>query len=289
MKKDILISAISKDKLVYSYITILDNTIKEMQKRHNLNIVSQTIISRAITGGVLLSGNLKNQGDTLVFNWNCTGDVKKIVVEVKYNGEVRGYIENPNLPFIERSFINGNIKAEPYIGFGELTISRFTHTNNPPYHSVVPIVAGEIAEDLTLYIQQSLQIESALKIGLSIDKDNNLEVCGGILFTAYPETSEKKIKEINKKFEEMGSFTDLLKQKNFNYNNIFEELDLKVFSEKDIYFKCNCNINQIKGFLKKLSKDDIKEFIEDNGKIRIDCKYCGTHYEFLEEEIAIDE
>ena len=289
MKKDVLISAISKDKLVYSYITILDNTIKEIQKRHNLNIISHAIMSRAVIGGVLLSGNLKNHEDTLVLNWNCTGDVKKIVVEVKYNGEVRGYIENTNLSFIENSLVNGNIKAEPYIGFGELIISRFTPTNNPPYHSVVPIVSGEIAEDLTLYIQQSLQIESALKIGLSIDKNNNLEAAGGILFIAYPETSEKKIKEINKKFEEIGSFTDLLKQKDFNYNKIFDELNLEVFSEKEIYFKCNCNINQIKSFLKNLSKDDLKEFIDENNKIKVDCKYCGIHYEFLPEEISKDE
>ncbi|HOJ64906.1 MAG TPA: Hsp33 family molecular chaperone HslO [Spirochaetota bacterium] len=289
MKKDILISAISKDKLVYSYIVILNDTIKEFQKRHNLNIISQAIMARAVTGAVLLSGNLKNEGDILVLNWNCTGPVNKIVVEVNSAGKVRGYIENPNLSFIENSIVDGNIKAEPYIGFGELIVSRFTTSGNPPYHSVVPIVSGEIAEDIALYIQQSLQIESALKIGLSINKDNILEVCGGILLIAYPEVSDKRIKEINNKFEAIKSFTDLLKENDFNYNKIFDNFELEKFAEREISFECNCNISQIKNFLMKLKEEELKEFIEKDGKINVDCKYCGTHYEFLQEEIRKDE
>lgn len=285
MDKDLLISAISKDKLIYSYITILNNTLKDAQRRHNLNIISQSIFGRALVAGVLLSGNLKNQDDIIILNWNCTGEVKKIVVEVKYNGNVRGYIENSNLNFIENSIVNNNIKAEPYIGFGELIVSRFTKSNNPPYYSVVPIVSGEIAEDLALYLQQSLQIESALKIGIAIDKDNILRACGGILIITYPEVSDEKIKEINKKFERIESFTELLKSDHFDYNKIFEMFELEVYSIKEISFKCECDVDQIKNFLKNLKKDDLKEFVEDN-KIKVDCKYCGTNYLFSYEEIV---
>ena len=158
----------SKNKNVHGYYVNIKNSLKDAQKRHNMNIISTSIFSRAMIATSLLSGNLKNQSDYLSIAWDCTGPIGKIFCEANYEGNIRGYIGKTDLQFINDTIFENNIKAEPYIGFGEIIVSRNSFDNRPPYNSVVVIETGEIAQDISLYLDQVLQIQSALKIGFSV-------------------------------------------------------------------------------------------------------------------------
>ena len=262
MHEDYLITLLSKEKKIHGYIAVLKNSAIAIQKSHSMNIISSAIFSRALVGGVLLSGNLKNTHDSLSLRWNCNGPVKSIFVEANANGEVKGYIGENNLQLIEKSVLGNTILSEPYIGFGELTLTRHSDFSKVPYNSLTVIETGEIAEDISIHLQQSLQIESALKIGLSIDNNNNIETCGGILFMAMPNCSNEEIKTLHKAFDEVVSLTDILKKSDDNLNSIiehFKPLDLEIISKRNINFYCNCNMSKIKKILKSLKKEDLQE------------------------------
>jgi len=287
---DILINIISKDKKINGYLTLINNTAREIQKNHKLNIVSSSILCRALIANVLLSGNLKNKYDSLSIKWDCTGPAKTIFVEANYEGNVKGYIAEPNLKLLENSLEKGSIKAEPYIGFGKFVISRKTFDNRPPYNSICVIETGEIAEDISIYLKQSLQIKSAINIAISISNSNYIEICGGLLLMAMPGTSENYINDIHDKFLSIGSFTDLLKENidnNINniLNDILDKLNMIEIQKKNIIFKCNCNKEKILNILKSLDKDDFLNYISDNGKINASCQYCGKEYNFMPDEV----
>ncbi|HOV14938.1 MAG TPA: Hsp33 family molecular chaperone HslO, partial [Spirochaetota bacterium] len=248
-------------------------------------IVSSAIFSRAMVGAVLLSGNLKNSTDSLSLKWDCSGEAKNIFVEVTGNGNVKGYIGENNLKLIEKSLKNNFILSEPYIGFGEITLTRNSVFSKMPYNSLTVIETGEIAEDLSLHIKQSLQIESAIKIGLSIDSSNNIETCGGVLFMAMPNCSNEEIDLLHKTFNELESLTDLLMNTNNDLEQIekyFAPLDLQSISTRAINFNCNCNILKIKNILKSLKKEDLQDYLSESGKIEASCQYCGKKYIFNE-------
>ena len=201
MVNDFLITTISKTKNIHGYYARVKSSLTDAQNKHKMNIISTTIFSRAMIATTLLSGNLKNKKDYLSILWNCTGPVNKIFCEATHEGNIRGYIENTDLQFIKESTYDNNIKAEPYIGFGEIIVSRNSFDNRPPYNSVVVIETGEIAQDISLYLDQALQIQSALKIGFSVNNSNEIETAGGILFMALPGASESELMDIYHAFD----------------------------------------------------------------------------------------
>ena len=137
--EDFLITTITNNNNIHGYFCSIKNSLTEIQKKHNLNIISTTLFSRAMIGTTLLSGNLKNKKDYITVIWQCTGVAKKIYCEAYFDGRIRGYIGEKNLSLIEGSLKDNFIFAEPYVGFGELKVLRTTFDNRAPYSSIVPI------------------------------------------------------------------------------------------------------------------------------------------------------
>lgn len=280
-KKDILITTLSKDKKIHGYFCNIKNTTTHAQQAHGLNIISTAVLCRAMAASTLLSGNLKNKSDVLALNWNCTGPVGKIAAEISFEGKIRGYVGEKNLDFIEDSISpEKGITTEPYIGFGELIVSRYTFDNRAPYNSVTIIETGEIAQDISLYLDQSLQIQSALNLGLSIDKTNKIESCGGLLLMAMPGADIEDLEKIYDSFNALGSLTDILNHDMKKINDLFETLHLEIINSKEITYNCNCNRTKIHNVLKGLSNDELKEYITKNNVIEVDCQYCSKRYSF---------
>lgn len=285
MKNDFLITTISKSKNIHGYYARIKSSLNEAQNKHKMNIISTTIFSRAMIATTLLSGNLKNKRDYLSVFWNCTGPVKKIFCEANYEGNIRGYIGEPNLQFIKDSTDDINIKAEPYLGFGEIVVARNSFDDRPPYNSVIVIETGEIAQDISLYLDQALQIQSALKIGFSINNSNEIEAAGGILFMALPGASESELMDVYHAFDSIGSITDVLKSGASEVNKQFEKLGLEIINTKNIRFQCTCSNNRIKEILKGLNKKELEKYTVDLNKIEVACQYCAKKYNFLIDEI----
>ncbi|HPY88644.1 MAG TPA: Hsp33 family molecular chaperone HslO [Spirochaetota bacterium] len=281
LSNDKLITAISKDGKIHGYVLLIRDTARIIQEKHKMNIISSSIFLRALAGGALLSGSLKNRDDRLILTWSCTGPVKKIVVDVNYQGEIRGYIEEPNLQFIEGSLVDGSIVAEPYIGFGEFNLSRISAGIGIPYHSVTAIETGEIAQDLSIYLNQSLQIESCINIGLSISEKNEIEVCGGALLMALPGASDEEKKIIGDKFNEISSLTGLLKDNEENtFDILLNKFDLDFVSEKEIKFNCSCTDEIIRKLINSLNEKEKNEYRLADNKISVVCQYCNKEYLF---------
>lgn len=289
-KQDKLLTAISKNNRVNCYICDVTQTVREIQKKQNLNIISSAILSRAVAATVLLSGNLKNSSDLLTVQWKCSGPVKSMVIEANYEGEVRAFIGENQLSYIDNTRNDNGLSSNLYIEVGEIIVSRKTFDNRSPYFSVTPIENGEIAEDISIYLKNSLQIESAINLALSIDKNNFIETCGGLLLMALPGALDKEIDDIKEVFFSIESLTSLFKE-NFDDINLinkkFDKLKLNVLSSKNIKFKCRCNRESIFNFIKGLPQDDFISLITDDGLIHATCQFCGMEYRFAPKQFEI--
>jgi molecular chaperone Hsp33 len=282
---DILLATQSKNNNVQGYFLNLLNSVNFAQEQLSLNIISSAIFCRALTASALLSGNLKNKSDVFSLTWNCSGPAKKIVAEANFEGMLRGFIEESELSYIEGSLVDGNIKAEPYIGFGEILISRTTADTRPAYNEKVIIETGEIAQDISIYLGQYLKVQSALKIGLSINDKNKIESCGGILLIASQKTSEYELNDIYQTFNSLTSLTEILNKDISQVYKIFEHLKLDISNAKEIFYKCSCDLQKIKTLLLSLPNEKLNEYKISNDKIEAQCQYCSKKYTFNSDEI----
>jgi molecular chaperone Hsp33 len=64
---------------------------------------------------------------------------------------------------------------------GILSVVRSHPLQPQPYTGMVQIVSGEIAEDLATYMAESEQTNSALALGVAINRDCSVSAAGGYL------------------------------------------------------------------------------------------------------------
>ena len=281
---DFIITAISQKGNLVGYFTSIKNCATQVQTAHQMNNVSTAVFARALTASILLSGNLKNPDDRLAMTWDCNGPVKKLCIETDGAGNIRGFIENSQLEFIERSVQDGEFSTEPYIGFGELNVSRETG-NSAPYQSVVVIETGEIAQDLSLFLEQSLQIQSAVNIALSVDKNNQILCAGGLMLMGLPGVTEEEIKNMYDEFQKITNLTDILCKDEQAIFEMFNSLDMDIIGTRSVQFNCKCSSDKVKNVLKSLKPEDLQEFLSENGCYETSCRYCGAQYKITKEEL----
>lgn len=287
-EEDFLLTALSNKGNLVGYYTSIKNSIQKAQEAHKMNLISSAVFARAMCATVLLSGNLKNKTDRFSISWNCSGPAGRIYLETDYTGNVCGFIENNNLQLIENSLsARGDFSTEPYIGFGELIVSRDSFK---PYRSIVVIETGEIAQDISFFLEQSLQIQSAINIGLSITKENKIESAGGILLMGLPGISKEEVEVLHSEFQQMTNLNEILSNGKEDVLEFFQKLGLDcTFQKRNIQFSCHCNEEKIKKALKILAEEKLEEYLNEDKMYEVKCQYCGKEYKINTQQLEKNE
>lgn len=265
--------------LRFSAIDSMD-IVNELRERHKLSYLPTVVLGRLVTAVSLVIPWLAEK-EVITFVISSNGPAGNVVSQASAKGTVRGYISNTQFE-LEPNLI-GKFDVKNAIGNGDLTVVRDVGLKHP-YISKVPIVSGEIAEDVAYYYTKSEQIPSAFALGVLIDS-NGVVNAGGlavqILSKNFPQRVIEKIESNLSNF----SMTSSLK------NNILEEIvsfvlntnDL-IFEEMNVVFKCNCSREKAYESLNVLDLDDIYELIAE-GKAEITCKWCNSVYVFEKDEL----
>lgn len=95
------------------------------------------------------------------------------------NGNVKGTMANPAADPPLRP--DGKLNVGEAVGRGVLAVVRSHPQNEHPYQGMIPIATGEVAEDLARYLADSEQTNSALALGVSINRDSSIRAAGGFL------------------------------------------------------------------------------------------------------------
>jgi len=94
-------------------------------------------------------------------------------------GNVKGTMSNPSADPPLRE--DGKLNVGAAVGRGVLAVVRSHPKNEHPYQGMIPIANGEVAEDLARYLADSEQTNSALALGVSINRDTSIRSAGGFL------------------------------------------------------------------------------------------------------------
>ena len=95
------------------------------------------------------------------------------------NGNVKGTLANALADPPLRP--DGKLNVGEAVGKGVLAVVRSHPKNEHPYQGMIPISTGEVAEDLARYLADSEQTNSALGLGVSINRDASIRSAGGFL------------------------------------------------------------------------------------------------------------
>jgi len=148
---DTLISAVVAGEDIYGVAAVTTGVVEQAQRVHGACPTAAAALGRLLTGGALMGCLCKEPEHRIALQILCKGPIQKIHVEADGAGHVRGY---PGQPVVNLPSRHGKLDVGGAVGKGVLHVMKDTGLSEP-YSGAVPLVSGEIAEDLANYFVQS--------------------------------------------------------------------------------------------------------------------------------------
>jgi len=246
--------------------------------------VATAALGRLMTGTLILASSLKGD-ESITLRLLGGGPLKGVVAVGNAQGEVRGYVQEPlvDLPLKD----SGKLDVGSAVGLGELAVSRSLQ-NGEVYTGMVPMVSGEIAEDLVHYLLTSEQIPSAMHLGVRVEKNYHVAGAAGLLIQPLPGATEEDIQAIESQLGQLGvGISELVAQSQSMdemLDQLMGQLPYHLLERREVKFSCRCSKERLSDTLVSIGKKGIADLISD-GKAEMVCHFCNEHYPFTLEEL----
>jgi molecular chaperone Hsp33 len=283
--KDYLVKALAYDGNIRAYAVRTTETVSEAQKRHHTWRTASAALGRTVTAGVMMGAMLKGE-DKLTIKIKGGGPIGQIVVDSNAKGEVRGYVDNPEVDF--ESTEHGKLDVRRAVGTdGTLAVVKDVGLRNF-FTGQVPLVSGELGEDFTYYFATSEQIPSAVGVGVLVNPDDTIKAAGGFILQLMPDTSEQIITKIEERLKSIAPISQLIEQ-GLTPEELLEELfgigHVKILETMPVRFFCKCSKERFANALVGLGAAEITGMIEEDGQAEAHCHFCNEKYLFTVEEL----
>ena len=262
------------------------NLVEEARKIHDLSPVSTAVLGRVLTMTALMGCEMKNKTDKLTIQIKGNGPIGKIVAVSDNYPHVKACVTNPRVDIPLNEF--GKIDVGGAVGNeGFINVIKDIGLKEP-YIGVSPLTSGEIAEDFANYYQTSEQKQTAVALGVLVDK-NGVRASGGYIITPMPDATLEEISIVEQSIFKAGAMSKMLD----------EQLSLKEIAQKitgdqkvqvidasiEPLYECGCSKEKFAESLVTLGKKELTELIKEDEKAEIICQFCNKKYNFNKEEL----
>ena len=268
-------------------IHIINSTdiVNQAIKYHKTMPVCTAALGRLLTATSMMGCMLGEKKDTITVTIGGDGPAGKIIAVSDYIGNVRGYIQNPDVDIPLKP--NGKLDVSGAVGKGYMNIVRDMGTDEP-YNGSIELVSGEIAQDVAAYYASSEQIPTVCALGVLVDTDLTCKAAGGVIIQLLPFADEETIDKIEANVGKLDSVTTMLAKGMSALDMCKAALDgfeVEVLDEFEIKYVCGCSKEKIRSLIAAMPKEEIEAMISENHGAEADCRFCRKHYSFSEEEL----
>ena len=283
---DYMIRALDKKKTFRLFMVRSTNTIEEARRHHNTTPTASAALGRTLTAGLMMGFMMKNERDRLTININGGGPIGTILTVSDNSGHVKGYADNPNVDLELKE--NGKLNVGGAVGTqGKLTVMMDIGMKEP-YVGSTDLATGEIGEDLTLYYYLSEQQNTAVALGVLVDTDYSIKSAGGFIVQTLPFIEDEDLDKLEKTLGNLKSVSDYFdndKDVEEIAKEIFSDFEIEITDKIPVAFNCDCSEERMEQALISIGKKDLKEIIEEDGKIETVCHFCSKKYVFEGEKL----
>ncbi len=282
---DYIVRATAANAQIRAFAVYSKEIVEKAREAHNLSPVATAALGRLMSGGVMMGAMLKGEKDLLTLQVNCDGPIGGITVTADAKGNVKGYVNEPQVMLPPSSA--GKLDVGGAVGRGMLRVIKDMGLKEP-YVGQTDIQTGEIAEDLTYYFASSEQVPSCVGLGVLMEKDNTVKQAGGFIIQLMPFAEDEVIEKLEKNLTDFSSVTTVLnegKTPEELLELLLGDLGLEITDTMPAQFYCNCDKKRVEKALISIGKKDMQEMIEDGEDIEVNCHFCNTAYRFTTEEL----
>ena len=260
--------------------------VEEARKIHDMSPVVTAAFGRLLTITAIMATEMKGSKDKLTVQLKGNGPIGVMIATANNKPIVKGYATNPvvKLPLNE----DGKLDVGGAVGYeGYINVVKDIGLKDP-YIGISPLVSGEIAEDFANYFVNSEQRDSAVALGVLVDK-NGVRASGGYLINPMPDATEEDISTVEQSIFKAGAMSKMLDQ-----NLTLEEIAKRITGDEQVeiiednivpQFKCDCSKEHMQDALMTIGKEELEDIIEKEGKAELVCHFCNKKYQFNKQEL----
>ena len=289
MNENRIIKALTLNQEVRVYVADTTELVDEARRKHHTSKTATAALGRTLTANVILGADLKGEKDSVSIQIRTEGKAGNLITLSNAACEVKGYISNPDADLPLRA--DGKLDVGGLLTTnGTLTIVKDIGLKEP-YTGTIPLVSGEIAEDITYYFAKSEQIPTSIGLDVLVDKESGCVLkAGGFMIQLLPEASEETIVKIEEILNSGITISKLLAEHE-NIQDILgillNGLDYECIETLHPKYQCDCSKARFERGLISLGEEELGRMIEAKEGIETVCHFCNKKYDFTLEELEM--
>lgn len=281
-----IVRTISKDaSVVASAIDALD-MVSEIERIHKPSAVVTAALGRLSIAASLIGNGLKGEKDSVTIRLNGGGATGVLIAVADSRGNVKSYVGNPIVEIPLNKY--GKLDVSGAVGKdGTLSVVKDLGLKEP-YVGQVPIVSGEIAEDIASYFAVSEQIPTVCGLGVLVNPDLTVRAAGGYLIQLLPFADESCIDVLEANVNKLPPVTAMLDSGMSAEDiakSVLEGLEPEVMDSFEVSYKCDCCKERVERALISLGREELVKMAEEQDSTEVCCHFCDKKYVFSKDEI----
>ena len=283
---DQIIRVLAKNAPVKASVITARDMVERARQIHRTLPVATAALGRTLMAASMMGNQLKEDNGSVTLRIKGDGPLGGITAVADSAGNARGYVVNPavDLP------LKGPAKLDVGSAVGRdgsLTVIKDMNLKEP-YVGTVPLVSGEIAEDITSYFAESEQIPTACALGVLVDVDQSVLCAGGYLIQLLPGADDAAISAIERGIARVGPVTEALRgglDARGLVEHVLSEFELEELSAEPVEYRCYCSRDRVTRALISMGREELEALIREQGRAELTCQFCDKVYHYTKEEL----
>ena len=271
-----------EDSPVRGEVVHLEETLQTILAQRDYAPAVQVLLGEMLSATALLASTLKIKG-RISLQIQASGSFKWAMAECNHLGEVRAladYETDPRFNAADSSSTVLSTLISPVLfisiepEFGER------------YQGIVALDKPNLAGCLMQYYDLSAQIPTRIVLASSAQR------AGGLLIQLLPRNNEEEQERVDQDlWPRLTMLTETLKIEELTdlesseiLYRLYNEEEVRLPEVEVLKFGCTCSKERCAQALEQIGAEAVRETLEHQNPITMDCQFCNTQYSFSAEE-----
>lgn len=260
--------------------------VREARRIHQTSNVCTAALGRLLTAASFMGITLKGADHSVTLRLAGDGPAGSVIAVADAQGNARGYVMNPDVVLPNKA--PQKLDVGGAVGHnGTLSVIKDLGLKDP-YIGQVPLVSGEVAEDITGYYAISEQTPTVLSLGVLCTPDTGeVIVAGGFIIQLLPTATEKTITKVEEGLKGLPAVTTMLTE-GLSPQDILKralpQFELEVLEEAETGYVCDCSRERVERALISLGPEELFDMAREE-TTEVGCQFCDKKYRFTASDI----
>ncbi len=271
-----------EDSPVRGEVVHLEEALQTILAQRDYAPAVQILLGEMLSATALLASTLKIKG-RISLQIQAEGSLKWAMAECNHLGQVRAladYEEDSRFSHAENSstVLSSLIKPVLFI--------NIEPEHGERYQGIVPLDKPNLAGCLMQYYDLSAQIPTRIVLA------STAKSSGGLLVQLLPRNNEEEQQLVDEDiWPRLTVLTETLKADELTQLDaqeilyrLYNEEEVRLPEVEQLHFGCTCSRERCTNALQQIGIDAVRETLEVQNPIEMDCQFCSSKYTFTAEE-----